>query len=172
MSDEILEAIEAYAAAPEGVLVLADIRIGRMKVGKMVINGRAAAQSATEVIRGTVESSRRVRTRKTGTRHPDALPLGSPARSLSVEIDDYLGHLKRRRLKKDTISAVKRTLRVLLAACGDIVVSSITTEHIYFTWDLLTWASPGDIWNLHLKSVPPKDMLTQARRPDGRPARP
>jgi integrase len=170
VSNELLEAVEAYADVPEGVFVLTDVRVGRVKAGKMVINGRAAAHSASEFIRGTLESSRRVRTKQAGTRHANALPLGSPARSLSVEIADYLGHLKRRRLKKETISDTTRTLRVLLVACGDIVVSLVTTEHIYHAWDLLTWAKPGAIWDLHLKSVASQDMLAQIRRPDGRPA--
>ncbi|GAA4795791.1 MAG TPA: site-specific integrase [Xanthomonadaceae bacterium] len=170
VTDDAVDDIDSYMKAPKGVLILADVRIGRMKVGKMVIQGADAAQSALDVIRHSFENTRRVRTKRLGTRHADALPLGSPARMLSVEIADYVGHLKRRRLKKDTIDAVTRTLRVLLAACGDTVVSNITTEHIYLAWDLLTWASPGDIWELHLKSVPPEDMLAQVRRPDGRPA--
>lgn len=170
VTDDAVDDIDSYMKAPKGVLILSDVRIGRMKVGKMVIQGADAAQSALDVIRHSFENTRRVRTKRSGTRHADALPLGSPARMLSVEVADYVSHLKRRRLKNGTIAAVTRTLRVLLAACGDIVVSNITTEHIYCAWDLLTWASPGDIWDEYQRAVPPKDILAKVRRPDGRPA--
>ncbi|WP_349749791.1 hypothetical protein [Xanthomonas campestris] len=71
------------------------------------------------------------------------MPVGSPARLLSIEIEDYAKHQKRRYLKAVTIDASTRTLNLLLLTCGDVPVSRIDHTHVERMWDLLCWAPPS-----------------------------
>ncbi|MDT3488785.1 site-specific integrase [Stenotrophomonas maltophilia group sp. msm4] len=133
--------LQSYLDDPNGSLEMSDIRIGRLSIGKLVITSREAAIQAQEILNAAYERSRRARSTKNGTRYPEPLPVGTPGRSLSVEIDDYI----RNRgdyscLARETVEATSRTLRLLLMTCGDIPVTRIDHAHIYKLWDLIRWA--------------------------------
>lgn len=131
---------------PFGVLRLGRVRIGRIDFGDVVIAGREAAINWQETLERACEKTKRYRVRKDGTRYPEPLPMGTPARMLSVEIADYLGDMARRNLKANTIEKTARSLELLLLTCGDIPVSRIDHKHIYALWDLLRWA-PRNLLN-------------------------
>lgn len=142
MNANLIDDIRCYINEPTELLVLENIRIGRMKLGKMVIRGRGAGYNALDVIGSAFEKTARVRSGRHGTRHLDPLPLHAPARLLSIEIYDYLQHQERRGLRPGTIDDTARTLRMLLTACGDIPVSHIDHQLICKAWDFIQWAPP------------------------------
>jgi integrase len=138
---------EDVDSASEQDLLLAapGLKIASIKVNNVVLQGIEVASSADvinlqELVSNTLRLTRRRRTSKDGTRYPEPLPTGSPARKLSIEIRDYLGYRNTRGLSDNTQSASRRTLDMLFAVCGDIYVSSITHAHIYKLWDLIRWA--------------------------------
>lgn len=119
------------------------VRIGRIELQDIQILGREAAINLQELLHTTVVQTDRRRARKDGTRYPEPLPMGAPARLLSAEVSDYLSDMGRRNLQPHTIKAAARTLQILTMACGDIPVSRIDHKHIYTLWDLLRWAPPN-----------------------------
>lgn len=129
-----------YIDSPSGTLILEDLRIGRVRFGKIVIPSREAAFNAQDLINTACNKTARARSGKHGTRYSDPLPPGSPARLLSIEMEDYTKNQHRRFLKSGTIEDSMRTLRLLLLTCGDIPVSHIDHTHIDRMWDLLRWA--------------------------------
>jgi len=135
--------LQAYIDQPFGSLRLGRVRIGRIEFQDVEIAGREAAINLQEMFHTAVERTQRRRVRKDGTRHPEPLPMGAPARLLSVEIADYLAYMARRNLQASTIKAAARTLQILTMACGDIPVSRIDHKHIHTLWDLLRWAPPN-----------------------------
>ncbi|PPJ44077.1 MULTISPECIES: site-specific integrase [unclassified Pseudoxanthomonas] len=143
MTNPYAKSLQAYIDKPSGSLVMEDLRIGRIRIGKLIVEGREAAYSAQDLINTACDRTARVRSGKHGTRYHDPLPVGSPARLLSVEIEDYAKHQKRRHLKVGTVEASTRTLNLLLLTSGDVPVSRIDHTHIERMWDLLRWAPPG-----------------------------
>lgn len=138
---KLLHPLQSYVDDPTDSLQMTDIRIGRVRIGKLVVTSREAAIQAQEILNAAYERTRRARSAKNGTRYPEPLPVGTPGRSLSVEINDYI----RNRgdyscLAKETVEATSRTLRLLLMTCGDIPVTRIDHAHIYKLWDLIRWA--------------------------------
>ncbi len=120
------------------------LKIGSIKVNNVVLQGIEVAGSVDvvhlqELLSNTLKLTRRRRYSKDGTRYPEPLPSGSPARKLSIEIRDYLGYRDTRGLADSTVRASTRVLDMLFAVCGDIYVSSITHAHIYRLWDLIRW---------------------------------
>ncbi|MBS0224743.1 MAG: site-specific integrase [Proteobacteria bacterium] len=121
-----------------GELHMTDVRVGRVRFKSVLVKGREAAFDFYDLLGLACE-----RTKHQGsspTRYAAQLPMGAPARLLSVEIADYLKDMERRGLRKTTIQATGRTLAILLIACGNIPVSRIEHKHIYLLWDLLRWA--------------------------------
>jgi len=143
MTHPLLETVRGYIAEPIEGLILENVRIGRLKLGKMIIRGREAAYSAQDILDAAFQKTQRVRSGRHGTRYHDPLPVGAPARLLSIEIEDHLKHLERRGLRPETIEGVARTLKMLRIACGDVPVSRIDHHSIHKVWDLLRWAPPG-----------------------------
>ncbi|MBB5879680.1 integrase [Xanthomonas arboricola] len=143
MKNALVETLQSYIESPSGALVLEDLRIGRIRIGKLVVASREAAYNAQDLITTACNKTARVRSGKHGTRYHDPLPVGSPARLLSIEIEDYAKHQKRRYLKAVTIDASTRTLNLLLLTCGDVPVSRIDHTHVERMWELLRWAPPG-----------------------------
>ncbi|MDH5824207.1 site-specific integrase [Luteimonas sp. RD2P54] len=135
--------LERYIDQPFGALRLGRMRIGPIEIQDVEVTGREAAINLQETIHVLVDRAQRRRDRKDGTRHPHPLPIGSPARLLSVEVADYLADMQRRRLQPHTIKAAGRTLQILTMACGDIPVSRIDHKHVTTLWDLLRWAPPN-----------------------------
>ena len=81
MTSNLTDAINHYIEEPTELLVLENIRIGRMKLGRMVIRGRGAGYNALDVIGSAFEKTARVRSGKHGTRHLEPLPLCAPGLS-------------------------------------------------------------------------------------------
>lgn len=122
--------LKSYLSDSTGTLTLTNVRIGRVRIGEMIVSGREAAIHAQEIINDACERARRARLGKNATRYPEPLPIAAPARLLSVEISDYLADRERMGLVRDTIEATTRTLKLLQMACGDIPVSRIDHTHI------------------------------------------
>ena len=87
---KLLHPLQSYVDDPTDSLQMTDIRIGRVRIGKLVVTGREAAVHAQDIFNTVCERTRRPRSTKNGTRYPEPLPVATPGRSLSVEIDDYL----------------------------------------------------------------------------------
>ncbi|SKA14861.1 site-specific integrase [Novilysobacter spongiicola] len=135
--------LDTYIDQPFGSLRMRRVRIGRIEFEDIEIAGREAAINLQELFHTAVERTGRRRVGKDGTRYPEPLPMGAPARLLSVEVSDYLSDMVRRNLQPHTVKAAGRTLQILTMACGDIPVSRIDHKHIYTLWDLLRWAPPN-----------------------------
>ena len=142
MAHPTSKALEHYLTQPGDTLRMLNVRIGSFRVEELVITGREAAIHAQEILNAAHERTRRSRVTKNGTRYPEPLPVGTPARLLSVEIADYLQDRDNRGLARDTVDATARTLTLLQMACGDIPVSRIDHAHIYRLWDLMRWSPP------------------------------
>ena len=134
--------LKSYLSDSTGTLTLTNVRIGRVRIGEMIVSGREAAIHAQEIINDACDRARRARLSKNATRYPEPLPIAAPARLLSVEVSDYLADRERMGLARDTIEATTRTLKLLLIACGDIPVSRIDHAHIYRLWELMRWSPP------------------------------
>lgn len=146
-----------------GVLRLGRVRIGRIDFGDVVIEGREAAINWQQTLESACEKTKRYRIRKDGTRYPEPLPMGTPARLLSVEIQDHLGDMARRNLRTTTIDATARTLAILKIVCGDIPVSKIDHKHIYTLWDLLRWAPPNITTAPELQGSSAEQLIAQGK---------
>ncbi|MFG6110248.1 site-specific integrase [Stenotrophomonas nematodicola] len=142
MTSPAQQHLNTFLADPTGTLKLTDVRIGRVRIGEMIVSGREAAIHAQEIINDACERARRARLGKNATRYPEPLPVAAPARLLSVEISDYLADRERMGLARDTIDATARTLKLLQMACGEVSVSRIDHAHIYRLWELMRWAPP------------------------------
>jgi len=82
---------------------LEGLQIGRVKFGKITTSTREGAFSAQDLINDVLTKTARARSGKHGTRYSDPLPPGSPARLLSIEIEDFSRYQRRRYLKSSTI---------------------------------------------------------------------
>ncbi len=142
MTNPAQQTLHSFLADPAGLLKLSNLRIGRIRIGEMVISGREAAIHAQEIINDACERARRARLGKNATRYPEPLPVAAPARLLSVEISDYLADRERIGLARNTIEATTRTLKLLQLTCGDIPVSRVDHAHIYRLWELMRWSPP------------------------------
>lgn len=142
MNSPAQQHLNSFLADPIGTLKLTNVRIGRVRIGEIIVSGREAAIHAQEIINDACERARRARLGKNGTRYPEPLPVAVPARLLSVEISDYLADRERVGLARDTIEATARSLKLLFMACGDIPVSRIDHVHIYRLWELMRWSPP------------------------------
>lgn len=144
-------------------VAIARVRVGRVVFEGVILRTREAGIEFQELLHTVCDKTRSTRLRKDGTRYHDALPVGSPARLLSVEIKDYLNDMDRRELKQSTISATARTLEILRIACGDVPVSRIDHKHIYLLWDLLRWAPPGLTSDATLKGMCAEDLIARGK---------
>lgn len=169
MNQELSSAIQTYLDSSDDILILDNVRVGRVKFGKMIVRGRDAAFNALDLLQATMDKTRRIRVGSAASTLPAPLSAG-PGRKLSVAIKDHLTHQGRRRLRQATIDDTMRTLRVLLVACGDIPITRITTDHVFTAWDLLTWLPPGDVWKSHLNNVHSAVILAKGIARGTRPA--
>lgn len=159
MSDGDSAELDSYLASPTGTLRVKRVRIGRIEFEDIVIQGREAAINLQELFHTACEKTQRFRARKDGTRYPEPLPLGAPARLLSAEINDYLRDQARRNLQPRTIEATARSLEILRITTGDIPVSRIDHKHIYLLWDLLRWAPPNVTSDPTLKGLTAEELI-------------
>lgn len=131
-----------FIDTPDGGLILESLQIGRIRFGKKTISDREGAFDAQDLTNAVLSKTARMRSGQHGTRYSEPLPPGSPARLLSIEMEDFSRHQSRRYLKSATINDYARTLKLLLLTSGDIPVSRIDHKHVEHLWNLLRWAPP------------------------------
>ncbi|MBN8500722.1 MAG: site-specific integrase [Sphingomonadales bacterium] len=159
MNPSISLALKEYAEQPVGYLRIESIRVGRVEYRGITLQGSEAVSHLLELIQTTFDKTRRYRVRSDGMRYPEPLPMGTPARKLSVEIADYLGDMRRRNLKPGTIEKAARTLHILRMATGDVPVSRILHKEIYKLWDLLIWSPPNLTSDPALVGLPVEQLI-------------
>lgn len=164
MSSGAPDDFDDYLINPTGVLRLKRLRIGRIEFEDIEVQGREAAINLQELLHTACDKTQRFRPRKDGTRYPEPLPLGAPARLLSAEIADYLGDQARRGLQQSTIGATARSLQILKITTGDIPVGRIDHKHIYLLWDLLRWAPPNVTTDPALKGLSAEELIARGRK--------
>lgn len=148
-----------FIDTPGGGLVVEGLQIGRVRFGKITISDREGAFNAQDLINAVLSKTARIRSGKHGTRYSEPLPPGSPARLLSIEIEDFSRHQSRRYLKSGTINDYARTLKLLLLTIGDIPVSRIDHTHVDRLWDLLRWAPPGFLQYPKLRALTADEVI-------------
>lgn len=148
-----------FIDTPGGGLVVEGLQIGRVRFGKITISDREGAFNAQDLINAVLSKTARMRSGKYGTRYTELLPPGSPARLLSIEIEDFSRHQSRRYLKSGTINDYARTLKLLLLTIGDIPVSRIDHTHVDRLWDLLRWAPPGFLQDPKLSALTVNEVI-------------
>lgn len=153
MNHPLNDIISSYIDTPNGGLVLEGIKIGRVTFEKITITNREGAFNAHDLINTVLNKTARIRSGKHGTRYAELLPPGSPARILSIEIEDFSLHQRRRYLKSATVKDYARTLNLLLLTCGDIPVSRIDHTHVERLWDLLRWAPSALLQDPKLRAM-------------------
>lgn len=163
MSNEASKNVSNYLANPKGTLRVKRVKIGRIEFEDILIQGREAAINLQELFHTACERTQRFRVRKDGTRYPEPLPLGAPARLLSAEIADYLRDQDRRNLEPDTIQKTARSLGILKIATGDIPVNRIDHKHIYLVWELLRWAPPKVTTDPALKGLTAEKLIEMGK---------
>ncbi len=133
--------LHQYLQQPKGQLSIRSIRIGKVEFTDMVVQDRAGALHLQDLVQATYDHHEKLRRlRRSGTRYPEPLPLATPARLLSEEVDDFLKDKERQNLRTTTIEAYRRTLAILQRVSGNTSVARIDHTHIYQMWDLLRWA--------------------------------
>lgn len=168
MANNKSNSLQNFISNPFGELRLGRLRVGRFLFENISLTGRDAAINFQEMLQTVGAHTRRARIGKDGTRYPEPLPMGAPARLLSVEIVDYLRDMQRRNLQMDTIDAAARTLKILLIACGDIPVNRIDRQHVLGLFDLLRWAPPNITTDESLKGMSATQLIAKGRA-DGVP---
>jgi len=153
MNQSLSSALNHYIAAPAGTLQLEGLKVGRFRISKAIVHGREAAINLQECILAALDESGRKKALKGGTRYPEPLPMGTPARPLANEIDDHLDDMRRRKLDPKTVDATQRTLKMLLLTCGNISVARIDYKHIHELWKLLRWAPKNLVSDPLLRSL-------------------
>lgn len=159
MTQPPTDLLSNFINSPSGSLVLDGLQIGRVKFGKITISDREGAFNAQDFINTVLNKTARIRSGKHGTRYSEALPPGSPARLLAVEIGDFSKHQQRRKLKSNTIKDYARTLNLLLLTCGDIPVSRIDHTHVERLWDLLRWAPSALLQDEKLRAMTVDEVI-------------
>lgn len=158
-----------YLQKPTGQLYIRSIRIGNVEFGDMVIQDRAGALHLQDLVQATYDHSEKIRRlRRNGTRYPEPLPLATPARLLSEEVDDFLKDKERQNLRTTTIDAYQRTLAILQRVTGNTSASRIDHTHIYQMWDLLRWAPHDFMTNPACRGLTPELLIAQGQS-QGRP---
>ncbi|MFA8478878.1 hypothetical protein [Xanthomonas campestris] len=61
MKNALVETLQSYIESPSGALVLEDLRIGRIRIGKLVVASREAAYNAQDLITTACNKMARVR---------------------------------------------------------------------------------------------------------------
>lgn len=86
--------------------------------------------------------NRKPRQRRTAheARTAAPLPLGTPARSISIEIKDFLEDMRRSNLAPRSVAIYGQSLAALKHLHGDTLASAVERDHIRQLWDLMLWA--------------------------------
>jgi len=165
-------ALSNYIDSPFGVLHLEGIHIGRFRIDRAVIQGREAALNLQEHILAALDETGRKNTLKRGTRYPEPLPMGTPARPLAKEIEDHLEDMRRRQLDPKTVLATERTLKLLLLTCGNISACRVDYAHIKQLWKLLRWAPRNLVSDPLLKDLTFNEAIALGKEQDVAPLAP
>lgn len=172
MTSAALEPLQDYSIIPSGTLYLEGIHIGGVCIDRAVINSRESAIKLQDYCEWVLEISKKKRVPRNGTRYPEPLPLGTPARRLSAEIRDHLEDMTRRKLDAKTVDATRRTLKFLLLSCGDVSVARIDYKQIHETWRLLRWAPKNLMSDPRLKSLSYDEAIALGQKEDVPPLAP
>ncbi|TSK01612.1 site-specific integrase [Xanthomonas citri pv. glycines] len=172
MSHQPSSTLADYIAAPLGTLHLEGVQIGRFRIERAVIHGREAAINLQECILAALDETGRKNATKGGTRYPEPLPMGTPARALATEIEDHLEDMRRRKLDPKTVDATHRTLKLLLMTCGNISVARIDYKHIHELWKLLRWAPKNLVSDPLLKDLSFKEAIALGKEQEVSPLAP
>ena len=106
--------LSQYFNNPTGQLVIQSIRIGKAEFNNIQVQDRAGALHLQELIQATYDHVERMRRRRRcGTRYPEPLPVATPARLLSAEVEDFLLDKGRQNNRRTTIGAYRKTLDIL-----------------------------------------------------------
>lgn len=155
-----------YIASPFGTLHLEGIHIGRFRIDRAVIHGREAAINLQECVLAALDETGRNQAMRRGTRYPEPLPMGTPARPLAKEIEDHLEDMRRRELDPKTVLATERTLKLLLRTCGNISAARVDYHHIQDLWKLLRWAPRNLVSDPLLKDLTFDEAIALGKEQD------
>ena len=142
---ELRQMVNDYIELPLGVLIIRDVKFGRFTIKMVIMDGREAALTFRESILDFFERPNPRPGFENGIRCPPSIPVGTPARSLSVEIQDHLKSLDRRGLESTTIATRSMALQGLLWVCGDINAADVNRSHIHAVCELFRWVSSKTI---------------------------
>lgn len=112
------------------------VKIGRVNLGTVSINGREDTEDFVRAVQGMLDSPSNA---EAPAAAPAPIVSQEPSPFLSQAIADHLGDLERRRLATDTITETKHTLRIFLATTCDIPVCNIKAHHARAFLDAVRW---------------------------------
>ena len=168
----IEQMVDDYIELPIGQLSITGFQCGRFKMAKVIVDGREAGITFRESVLDFFKRPGRNQAIKNGTRYPDYLPVCTPARSLSIEIADYLADMHRRGMQPKTVDATRRTLGFLRFTCGDINAASVDAPHIHRLWELLRWAPRNLMSDPALRRLPFDKVIAKGKRLEVAPLAP
>lgn len=113
-----------------------DVKIGRLNLGAVSVNGRDDTEDFVRAIRALLDAPTNA-----AAPAPTVVPAApqEPSALLSDAITDHLGDLARRRLAPDTITESRHSLRIFLSTTGDIPVRDIKIDHARAFLDAVRW---------------------------------
>ncbi|MEI2429067.1 site-specific integrase [Lysobacter yananisis] len=115
--------------------------------------------------------NRKPRQRRTAEemRTTPPLPLGAPARAISVEINDFLEDMRRRNLTRNSVAAYRQSLAALKHLYGDMLASTIDRDQIRQLWDLMLWAPKNCFTDPRYAGKEAEDLMQLGRLERVRP---
>jgi len=146
------------------------IKIGRFILEDVHVLSREGSHDLNDTLRMANDKTRRVRGAQ--SRYTEPLPLGAPARLLSIESEDYLRASERKGLALASIKAKRHMFRQLLLACGDIPVSDITARHILEFWDVHRWWPKNARLYKTLRGLTDREILDEGKKANAPPPKP
>lgn len=138
-----------------------EIRIGRIVMLDVQVKSREGAINLSEVMQIAIEKTRR--SAKGSSRYLEHVPSSRPTRMLSVEIEDYLSDMSRRRVSQELINKTGRYLGMLLKVAGDIPVSRVDANHIRQFWDHLRWWPHNARKSIRFRGLSDEEILRISR---------
>jgi len=169
MSDTNIPADPRFS---NGLIVFEGVKAGDFHVDRVTLGCRQAAINFHECIVAGLENAANKRAYKSGSRRPQPLPMGAPARPLETEISDYLRDMERRNLNPKTIEVTARTLKLLVLTCGNISAARIDYKDIHKMWELLRWAPKNVTTDPLLSKLSFEEVIEAGRKMGTEPLAP
>ncbi|WP_340648714.1 site-specific integrase [Pseudoxanthomonas winnipegensis] len=135
------------------------IKIDKIEFSDVSAYGRQSVNDLGDLIFQSWESIRQSKRRRQ-SRYPQALPLATPSRLLTVEVADFLKDMQRRRLQPNTVTSAARSLKILIMSCGNVPAAKVTPQDIHQFWDLLRWAPPDLLSNVIYQSMSAAQIIS------------